>query len=363
MKKLFLAFVTLIIASVAFSQSTYFYVKGVVIDAQTKAPLQAASVFAENTTQGTVTDAQGNFALQLPSGGYDIAITFTGYSTETRRISSSDASNKQLEISLNKKEESLAAVAVVGSNEVKDGWEKYGELFTNDYIGKTRFSSDCHILNPDVLKFYYSKRKNRLKVLSSTPIEIRNDALGYNIKYTLDSFTYDYNTQTTVYTGSPLFEEMKPETDAQLTKWKANRIQAYHGSILQFMRSVYKKTMPNEGFEIQFIAPNDGNDTAIKLKDFYGALNYKLDDSDKTVEIKPNQQNVAVIYNNEPPEQNYLSANEDAPKKYQLSFVAFSEPITIESNGYYYDQNDLTITGYWAWTKVADMLPYDFVPE
>ena len=33
----------------------------------------------------------------------------------------------------------------------------------------------------------------------------------------------------------------------------------------------------------------------------------------------------------------------------------------IERNGYYYEQNDITITGYWAWEKVADMLPYNYM--
>ena len=37
-----------------------------------------------------------------------------------------------------------------------------------------------------------------------------------------------------------------------------------------------------------------------------------------------------------------------------------SEPLIIEQNGYFYDQNNLSISGYWAWEKVADQLPYDY---
>ena len=33
-------------------------------------------------------------------------------------------------------------------------------------------------------------------------------ALGYNIRYNLDSFVHTYSTKVTVYTGSPFFEEM-----------------------------------------------------------------------------------------------------------------------------------------------------------
>ena len=80
-------------------------------------------------------------------------------------------------------------------------------------------------------------------------------------------------------------------------------------------------------------------------------------------EIKPNQPDMAVIYGDQQPEKNYLAETEDAPKKYQLSIVTIANPITIEQNGYYYDQNDITATRYWAWEKVGDMVPYDFNPD
>jgi hypothetical protein len=49
-----------------FSQANYFIVKGKVLDATSHAPMQGASVFAENTTLGTATDQEGNFTLYLP---------------------------------------------------------------------------------------------------------------------------------------------------------------------------------------------------------------------------------------------------------------------------------------------------------
>jgi hypothetical protein len=362
MKKIIFFLIIFFFSKTVFSQD-YYAVSGKVIDSATRAPLQSASVFAQNTTFGTITDAQGNFKLVLPNGGYSLVVTFTGYSTEASRISSTDTSIKNMLIEMKEKDKSLEAVAVVATTEVKDGWDRYGFFFTDNFIGKTTFGNNCHLLNNDALKFYFSKRKNRLKVLASAPLEIQNDALGYNIKYTLDSFTYDYTTQTTVYTGYPLFEEMKPAGDSQEQQWKANRMQAYKGSILHFMRSVYNKTLTDEGFEIQFIVNNDGRDTAIHLKNFYGALNYDKDDSSSTVEIKPNQNNMAVVYKKAAPEQNYLNENDDALKKYQLSFLTFAQPLSIESNGYYFEQNDITVTGYWSWQKIANMVPYDFVPQ
>jgi hypothetical protein len=37
-----------------------------------------------------------------------------------------------------------------------------------------------------------------------------------------------------------------------------------------------------------------------------------------------------------------------------------NESIIIEQNGYFYDQNDLSISGYWGWEKVGEQLPYDY---
>ncbi len=348
----------------SFAQSTVFALNGKVLDAVTKNPMQAASVFAQNTTMGTATDVNGNFTLHLPNGGYDLIVTFTGYETVSRRISTADAGDKNIVIELKQKENSMEDVVVKASNEVKDGWEKYGNFFTDNFIGKTNNSKLCTIANRDVLKFYFYKKRNRLKVLATAPIEIDNEALGYKLKYTLDSFTHEYGTEAGIYTGYPLFEEMIPRDDSQKLTWQANRLKAYHGSMLHFMRSVYHKTLKEDGFEIQFVAKSDERETAVRLPNFYGALNYNKDDSTQLVEIMPNQPDVAVLYSKEEPDPAYVLQNEETPGAYQLSVIniANSESIAIEQNGYYFDQNDITITGYWTWDKVGDMVPYDFAP-
>src|SRR5450755_820987 len=127
-KKLFLPML-IFIASIflfnnsSFSQITYYVVKGRVIDKNTKAPLQGASVFAQNTTFGEATNAEGNFTLKIPSGGYSLIVTFTGYETGTARISNTSQQNDSLVFELSPKEKSLEEVTVAISTEVKDGWQ------------------------------------------------------------------------------------------------------------------------------------------------------------------------------------------------------------------------------------------------
>ncbi len=365
MKKI-ISFLVVIISSVAvFSQSAYYTVSGKVIDAVTKAPMQSASVFAQNTTQGAATDAEGNFKISIPNGGYDLVITYTGYQTETKRITSADANDKSIIIEIKQKEKALEDVIIKSSSEVKDGWEKYGDFFLENFIGKTANSQTCSIKNKEVLKFYFSKKRNRLKILANEPIEIVNEAMGYNIKYTIDSFTYEYNTQLCLYTGYPLFTEMQTADTGKQNLWAANRLRTYNGSLLHFMRSLHNRQLKEEGFEIQFLVKTGDKETALPLANFYEAINYNKDDSTQTVEVIPNQNEVALLYTKQKPEQNYLTANPDESDKFQLSVLSFTpkESIIIEQNGYYFNQTDITITQYLGWKKMADMLPYDFKRE
>ena len=362
MKNIFFLLLAFIFSSPAFSQATY-TIRGKIVDAETKLPLQAASVFAQSTTIGTATDAQGNFKLELPNGGYELAITFTGYYPDTKRISNADAADKDIVIALKQKEKEMADVVVRNTYEVADGLEKYGDFFLDNFIGKTTNSKQCVVKNKEVLKFYFYKRRNRLKVLATAPLEIVNNALGYTIKYTLDSFTHEYNSGVSLFAGYPLFEEMTASGPEQKAKWDSARLVAYRGSILHFMRSLYQKKLKEEGFEIQFLVNVGDRESAIPVKDFYGAMNYHMDDSTKVLDISPNQKEVAILYKNEKPDPLYLELNPEGKSSFELSVFSFlpNEALGIEQNGYYYDQNDITINGYWAWEKAGDMLPYDYV--
>lgn len=346
------------------AQSNYFVVKGTVIDKDTRAPLQGASVFAQNTTFGKASDSSGNFSIWLPQGGYSLVTTYTGYETETIRINHSISQNDSLVIELTPQVKSLEEVTVAISNEVKDGWEKYGTFFINNFIGQSKFARQCVIRNPGILHFYFSKKRNRLKVLADEPLIVDNFALGYNLKFAIDSFTNEYNTRTNLFIGYPLFEEMTG-TPEQHQTWTENRAATYKGSLLQFMRSLYSQRLNEDGFELQFIVKNNDEDYPIPLGNLYGALNYKRDDSTGVVEFYPNQGEVALIYNKIKPEKIYLDMDTTVKKNFQLSTLIFpkNESFFIEQNGYFYDQEDLIINGYLGFKKIGDMLPYNYEPE
>lgn len=84
MKKL-IGFIIFSLLFVNFVQAQQ--IKGIVIDASTEEPLIMANVTLASTTQGTVTDFDGSFSLQLPNNNpHDLEISYIGYETSTKTI-------------------------------------------------------------------------------------------------------------------------------------------------------------------------------------------------------------------------------------------------------------------------------------
>ena len=356
MQKLCFSFL-LILTTVSFVASGQFTITGTVLDSATREPLASASVFCQNTTLGTATNKQGEFSLSLKSGGYDLIFSYTGYLTQTSRISD----NNKLEVLLVKEEKSLGEVVIKNSFEVADGWQKYGNFFADNFIGSTPNAQQCILLNPEVLKFYYYKRSNKLKVLAEQPVLISNKTLGYDLRYQLDSFVYYYNTNINSYRGYCLYTEMEGN-DSLKKSWAANRVKAYYGSKLQFMRSYYDSTLLEDGWQIDMLDENS-NTKFNKVADPFDTLYYGALDSSLQIEIWYPRK-FSITYTRKKPEPEYLKKF-SFPKNVstQISYIDLKDGIAIKENGYYYDQKDWVNQGYWSWKNLADQLPYDYVPD
>lgn len=359
MKKIFLFTLVIFSFIVGFSQSN-FTVAGKVIDSSSREPLAFASVFCQNTTQGTATNKEGTFYLSLKEGGYDLVVTYTGYRSRMMRISAEMKTN-DLVIEMVKEEKSIEEVVIRSSNEVKNGWEKYGKFFLENFIGTTPFSSQCFLQNPEVLKFYYFKKSDKLKVLADSPLIISNNALGYNLRYNLDSFLFMYKTDICSYRGLSFYEERTSGEDS-VKLWKKNRQKAYLGSRLHFMHSYFDSTLTQSGFIIDMLDEKDDKKFS-KISEPFDTTWYTPVDSVSEIDIYFPRR-ISITYTKTTPEKEYL-------KKYklpmnigmQISYVDLLDVITIKPNGYYYDQKDWINFGYWSWKNIADQVPNDYIPE
>jgi hypothetical protein len=354
-----LLFFLLLVGGMHVIGQNQFPASGKIIDSATGQPLAGASVFCQNTTLGTVSNSDGEFKLWLPAGGYDLVISYTSYETRTLRINSASATN--IQVALREKDKNLQEVAVTGSAMVADGYQKYGAFFVEHFIGTSPNALQCSIQNPDALQFYFYKKRNRLKVKAKEDIVIVNNALGYKIRFQLDSFAHEYNTGISTYTGYPFFEEL-PGNDSLKAAWKERRENTYAGSKLHFVRSWYDSTLAVEGFTIEKV---DTASTALKtypINNPYDSSMYHVVENND-VEINFNGR-LRIIYRNALPDPAYLRAsNLPSTLRAQISLLDINDGFVIEQNGYFYDQNDVTNAGYWGWEKLGDALPYDYNPE
>lgn len=360
--KTFLSTILLLI-SISVSAQSSFSIKGKVLDDSTQLPLDGASVLCQNTTKGTSSNKEGEFRMELPSGGHILVITYTGYESESIRISSSQDNSNDLIIKLKKKEKKMEEVVIQATTEVRDGWNKYGKQFRDYFLGSTPNAQQCTITNPDSLHFYYSKKRNRLKVKAEEPVVIMNYALGYKIQYRLDSFVYDYNTKFSTYTGVAFYSEIDTSAEQKLI-WKKNREQAYYGSRLHFMRCYYDSTLTDNGYVLEQIKTDSatGKFNFIKLEQLYDSSVYTLVDSvDKEIALFGKYR---LTYQQASMEKEYLIVNKyPLTSKYQVSTLEFVNGFVISENGFFYEQTEVINSGYWAWKILGDQLPYDYWPE
>lgn len=319
------------------------------MDSSTGKPIPAVSVFLNGTSKGTVTNDDGTFFLNgIPPGGYQLVISAIGYATFQTEINTR-LLPPYLNVTLQTRAVELTAVIVEPGD--KDGWRKWGKLFWNIFIGTTRNAFSCTIENKDVLRFHYIPKSRKFTVSAVEPLIIVNKALGYTIEFRLETFSYDLSRNAFEFYGHPLFREMTSRDSVEQQDWESNRQLAYLGSILHFMRSLYKGRLREEGFIVghEVKSPN-------RKKHNKTVYNY-----DSLVTINPDQSrsfyfivDFTVSY-----------SNADLGIPYTRSVLELLSPVSIriEENGSYFPLLSLFMQGSWAKTQtVGNIVPIDYSP-
>ncbi|WP_201986864.1 carboxypeptidase-like regulatory domain-containing protein [Hymenobacter rubidus] len=220
---------------------------GVVQDSVTHEPLAFASVFLANTTLGVTTTEQGQFEFpKVPAGTYDVVGSYVGYRLAKQAVVVG-AAPQQLTLRLAPTANKLSEVVVRPNPNRASDYQKFTELF----LGRSTFSAQCRIRNPDDVLVDYDADANELTASAINFVQVDNQALGYRIKYYGLHFTTNFTQQVITFYGQPVFEEMTPRNARQQRRWEANRATAYHGSLTHFLKSVHDGDMQAEGFLAQ----------------------------------------------------------------------------------------------------------------
>lgn len=376
-------------------------------------PIPSASVFLSNTSMGTVANRDGFFILDgIAAGKYDLVVSSIGFETHVQQINTAQWPPNMV-ITLAAKAAELPEVVV--GNYTKETWAKWGKFFLENFLGTTPFANSCVIKNEKAIQFRNYKKRNELKAIADEPLIIENRALGYRIKYQLELFNYNFKTKIFHFSGYPLFEAYEKPGEKPKHRYEQNRNEAYYGSKLHFMRSLFRNRLVENGFEVRFMQriPNtekervkrmtavlaaDGKSTitisnngsmasSSKLQgdsaDYYrkvmrqpdlldvidpavlpgDSIGYAINEHTAGFYF-PNYLHITYFLAKEDPI--YLSSNninrEPGPQVTTLQIIA-NRPMEVMADGSYFDPLDILSSGYWAWTeRMGNMLPFNFKP-
>lgn len=230
-------------ASILSAQSR---VQGVVVDAETKSPVVGATVYINNTGISSVTDGKGSFVLEGSFGwSAELVVSHISYAKQRIPLNPKYATEG---VRIGLKVEAHEMENIIIETKSRENWEKWGGLFTNYFIGTSQFAKFCTITNPQDLRFRFDRATQTVTAYSKAPLVIENKALGYRITYDLEKFTYSFQTHLIFYGGTSFFEKMETPGFYEKKAFAANRLQAYRGSRLHFMRALYSDSLEQNGF-------------------------------------------------------------------------------------------------------------------
>ena len=217
-------------------------VTGRITDNVDGTPVVGASVFIANTTIGSASDLDGNYAFTVPgTGSFEIVVSHVSYQSVFYKVDTPKPVHRY-DVAL--KESVLEEVSVIAAKTYKN---RDVDLFWRTILGEKPSRNGMQVLNLEKVYFYLNS-DNVLKVTCREPIEIINHQMGYHIRYVLQGFQYDYKSKIYEYYGMPSFEELTPQNSRQKELWEKKRQEVYEISSSRFMRALYRGQILEEGF-------------------------------------------------------------------------------------------------------------------
>lgn len=359
---LFIIFLT---ANLNLRAQGHFELSGTINDENGK-PLNGATVFLSGTKKRTVSNKLGEFGFfNIDAGTFQLTVQMLGYAPIEQNII---ISNKAINIRLSLTPKSIILKEVVIGN--NDAWKKNYAIFKDQFLGLSN-DNKCVILNPKVINFSTKKTFFNRIILNADADEflnIENKQLGYRIKYLLKTFTYNAFTKITNYNGNAIFEEMEGSEEEKKI-WIKNRLEAYNGSFMHFLRSVYAGTTLDEGFITRQlykakgvagnltadIAPIKFDTIVTKIDSSFIAMKfsslYVIYDPGQAADIKASMINYST--------EHLEKINNNIAETGSILSLHLNRAI-IDQKGSFSDYRTFLIHGYWGGKRIGDQLPFEY---
>ena len=217
--KLSLVLVTFLMGLMSLSRLYAQSITGQIQDSKTSEALPFANVFINNSTIGTVTNANGEFELTIHEPGvYEVVFSYVGYESYRRKVTVSDRPLAIGVIKLVPDEVQLNSVEVQSKRDKE--WERNLKKFKKVFFGDGKQGNSCILSNAWVLEFS-TGRSGEFVAKASAPIEFTNDALGYKVIFYLKNFWS--TSDSYVIAGDTRFTPLTSQNPKDIAKWEFNR--------------------------------------------------------------------------------------------------------------------------------------------
>ena len=313
---------------------------GQVYEGDTNAPLEGASIYLNGTSIGTLSNTDGRFLLQTDRViNASLIISYLGYKTV---VINNPYAIEKLNITLEPEYGSLDEVTLVS-----DTWNREKKLreFKKQFLGESRSGKSCIILNEDDLDLEFIEGNATLVASSDTPLQIRNNVLGYNISYSLTSFEAKYDNPSrnnpfcryVYYEGHSFYEDLTKNPQV-LANYKIRREDTYRGSVMHFLRALVQEDINNQGFELfngdskiaqsrVFVSHKNGDNHVVKFKRNF---NLKHRGGNRSLIVVRDKEIPVVIY----PDGSYAPAqNLEFNGKLSFERIGNALPLDYEQEG------------------------------
>ncbi|MCV6631506.1 MAG: carboxypeptidase-like regulatory domain-containing protein [Flavobacteriaceae bacterium] len=223
-------------------------IEGYIEDEMTKKPLMGASIYYEGTSIGVVSNQNGYFLLETPTGlESPIIVSYVGY------ISKQFTKAQLLQTKKISLQEST--VKLKGITLLPDDWsrEKKWRYFKKEFLGTSPAASSCKITNPEDVILVFDKETSTLNAYANKPILVQNNYLGYQIRYELHKFYIhmrlkQLNPVHKVHlSGRSFFTDIGKNKPKKFAK---RRKKMYRGSLLHFLRSTKAAELTKNGYHL-----------------------------------------------------------------------------------------------------------------
>ena len=349
---------------------------GTVVDDADGDTLAQVSVYINQTTIGAVTNAQGYFQLaQVPPGNYEIVVSHVGYARLTHRL---DVGIRDVRLVFRMTREVKEMREVLVTNPARR--QQWIELVRRHLIGQTPAASRTRVLNEEDIFFARTDRSGYVRAFSEVPLVIENREFGYMLHFELMEFRYDASSQETSFYGFSRYENLDA-SQGERERYARMRALNYRGSTHHFFRALLSVRLENEVYTCsrtpyvpgtrEVCRPGDSADAnarrvlSNRSVPVSGKELLRWDSARGKAYLQWNGR-LTIRFRFDPyyrRDIRNLPGMQFQPTSGTESYVEMILPrVYIDENGVPEDPVSIRLGGFWAYEKLANILPLDYRP-